>query len=357
VSVIELQDIRLSYGSIPVLKGVTLRLASSEFAAVLGPSGCGKTSLLRVIAGFSPYAGSLKIDGQDMAKVPPHRRNIGIVFQDYALFPHRTIAENVGYGLKMRSAPREHIRKRVGELLELLGLSALGDRYPHSLSGGQKQRVAIARALAIEPKMLLLDEPLSALDRKFREEMQVELRQIQKRVGITTLFVTHDQEEAMALADRIVLMSEGTIRQIGTPTEVYLRPSDSFVAEFIGQSNFFTGAVTGRQDSQLRLRLRHGHDVVVALQQGADPAGEVLFSVRPERIRLLRHRHDPSEPTGIAGTVSHVIFKGAYWHIGVATAGGQTIKVYSPDPYREGEDVTIGWSPDDAVILPRRGAR
>jgi spermidine/putrescine ABC transporter ATP-binding subunit len=354
MAVIELENIRLSYGSVEALKGVSLRLASSEFVAVLGPSGCGKTTLLRVIGGFSRFTGSLKIDGQDMAKVPPHRRNIGIVFQDYALFPHKTVSENIGYGLKMRSVATAQINKKVSELLDLLGLGTLADRYPSSLSGGQKQRVAIARALAIEPKMLLLDEPLSALDRKFREEMQVELRQLQRRVGITTLFVTHDQEEAMALADRVVLMAEGRVHQIGSPTEIYLRPSDQFVAEFIGQANLFTGQVIGTEDGAFRVRLGQGQIVRVAIPGETISSKEVYFSVRPERIRLMNYQAGGSPENCVTGRVSHVIFKGAYWHIGVSLDDGRVIKVQSPDPCSEGQNVSVSWRPEDAVILSAR---
>ena len=236
MAVVELRDISANYGSNRVLDSVSLTLAQGEFVAVLGPSGCGKTTLLRVVAGFVEHAGSVSIAGQPCENVPPHKRNIGIVFQDYALFPHRTVADNIGFGLRFRKLPRDERAGKIDNLLSLLQLRGLESRYPSELSGGQRQRVAIARALAIDPQVL---EPLSALDKKLREEMQVELRQLQQRVGITTMFVTHDQEEALALADKIVVMDSGRIRQEGPPAEVYVRPRNRFVANFIGKSNIF----------------------------------------------------------------------------------------------------------------------
>ena len=283
---IQLSDIQLRYGSQEVLKGITLRMDRSEFVAILGPSGCGKTSLLRIIAGFSPYSGGLLIDGEDMASVPSHRRRIGIVFQDYALFPHQTVARNIAYGLRMQRKGRADIERKVGELTALLKLQGLVDRYPAELSGGQRQRVAIARALAIEPRMLLLDEPLSALDKKLREEMQVELRQIQKRVGITTLFVTHDQEEALALADKVVVMRDGIIHQIGTPLEVYTQPADPFVADFIGRSNIIEARVSEHGEGYSILAMPWGG--TARLHGAAVPQGQgsIKIAIRPERVLI-----------------------------------------------------------------------
>lgn len=353
MALIELEDIRLSLGSVEILKGVSLRLESSEFAAVLGPSGCGKTSLLRIIGGFSDYTGTLRIDGQDVSDLPPHRRNIGIVFQDYALFPHKTVAENIGYGLRLRSLPKAKIRDRVGALIDLLKLKGMEDRYPGNLSGGQRQRVAIARALAIEPKMLLLDEPLSALDKKLREEMQVELRQIQKKIGITTLFVTHDQEEALALADTVIVMTEGAIRQIGTPTDIYMRPADPFVAGFIGQSNFFNAQIMEARGSDIVARLDSGESVRLRSDTPVLVGAKIVFSVRPERFQIAdRIPSTNSFANRFEGTVSHVTFLGAHWQIRVAIGGDRHIKVQSPEGCREGDNVILTWRPENAVILP-----
>lgn len=352
MALIELENIRLSIGSVEILKGVSLKLAPSEFAAVLGPSGCGKTSLLRVIGGFSDYTGTMRIGGQDVADLPPHKRNIGIVFQDYALFPHQTVAENIGYGLRMRSTPKARIRERVGDLLDLLKLNGFEDRYPTNLSGGQRQRVAIARALAIEPKMLLLDEPLSALDKKLREEMQVELRQIQKTIGITTLFVTHDQEEALALADTVVVMTEGNIRQIASPTEIYMRPADSFVADFIGQSNLFAATVVGKEGVDLVARLEGGETVRLRSDVAIAPGTAVMFLVRPERFHAVSPGEDAAGKNTFDGTVSHATFLGAHWNIGVAIGQDRHIKVKSSDGQHEGDPVCLAWSPESAVILP-----
>ncbi|KQW20939.1 hypothetical protein ASC80_12295 [Afipia sp. Root123D2] len=351
MAVVELENIRLSYGDQEVLKGVSLRLASSEFAAVLGPSGCGKTSLLRIIGGFSDYTGSLRIDGKDVAGEPSYRRNIGIVFQDYALFPHKTVAENIGYGLRMRSVPKPEILERVNELVDLLKLQGLEGRYPAHLSGGQRQRVAIARAIAIRPKMLLLDEPLSALDKKLREEMQVELRQIQRKVGITTLFVTHDQEEALALADTIIVMTDGKIRQIGTPSEIYLRPADEFVANFIGQSNLFDAEVVGVSGDRISARLDSG-EVVGIRSDRAIPAGtRIVFCVRPERFSLDRSSLQSGDTNTFEGVIEHAIFLGSNWQLGVRTAQGRKIKVQANEGRTEGQKASLFWQPGSAVVL------
>lgn len=350
MAAVELEDIRLSYGNLEVLKGVSLRLASSEFVAILGPSGCGKTSLLRIIGGFSDYTGILRIDGRDVAGAPPYRRNIGIVFQDYALFPHKTVVENIGYGLRMRSVAKPQIASRVKELVDLLKLQGLEQRYPAHLSGGQRQRVAIARALAIKPKMLLLDEPLSALDKKLREEMQVELRQIQKKVGITTLFVTHDQEEALALADTIVVMTEGNIRQIGTPSDIYLRPADVFVANFIGQSNLFEASVLDAKDF-ITARLDSGEIVRIKSEKQISAGDRITFCLRPERFHLSQPCHELAGANAFDGKVEHAVFLGSTWQLRVLTKDGRQIKVQGSEGRAEGEVVKLTWRPENAIVL------
>ena len=356
MSLIELHDIRAQYDGVEVVKGVSLRLESSELVAILGPSGCGKTTLLRIISGFTDYTGTLLIDGIDVARVPPHRRNIGIVFQDYALFPHQTVARNIGYSLRMRSRSRQDIDRRVEELIDLLRLHRLADRYPATLSGGQRQRVAIARALAAEPKMLLLDEPLSALDKKLREEMQIELRQIQRRVGITTLFVTHDQEEALALADRVVVMKDGEIRQIGSPVDVYLRPDDRFVADFIGRSNFFAANISEVSGSHASVTLPDGATVRLPTAAMADGAKDVTFALRPERIALTARGTAAGGRNRIAATVEHVVFLGTHQHIRTIMSDGNTVDIFAATDthWRQGDAVNLEWRPEDAIII--RGA-
>src|SRR5262245_13582626 len=251
MATVSLQRVTKRYGQVVAVSNVTLDVDDGEFVALLGPSGCGKTTTLQMLAGFvEPTSGDILIDGKPVRGIPPYKRNIGVVFQNYALFPHLTVFDNVAFGLKMRNVEHAQIVGRVRRALDLVQLDGLDQRYPRELSGGQQQRVALARALVIEPAVLLLDEPLSNLDANLREQMRFEIREIQKRIGITTLFVTHDQTEAMAAADRMVVMSNGEIRQVGTAREIYERPRDLFVATFIGQANLLRGKVVGvRQDA------------------------------------------------------------------------------------------------------------
>ena len=353
MTLVELNNIRASYGDTEVLKGVSLTFEPGEFVAILGPSGCGTTTLLRIIAGFNGYSGSLLIGGEDVARIPPHQRNIGIVFQDYALFPHKTVAENISYGLNVRRLARREVAARVDEMIALLKLDGLINRYPHALSGGQRQRVAIARALAIRPRMLLLDEPLSALDKKLREDMQVELRQLQKRVGITTLFVTHDQEEALALADKVVVMKEGRIRQIGVPTEIYRFPSDAFVADFIGKSNFFVADCLATEGELTRCRLATGETAAIHARCTDIKNGKLIFSVRPERLHIAPRATPVPASNVIGGVVDHVVFMGASQNVRVRLAGSQTVDVHTPGDavWRVGEEVTLSWQPGDSVVV------
>ena len=241
---VEAQNIQLSYGTTKVLHDITLTVEPGEFFALLGPSGSGKSTLLRLIAGFNQHqAGKLLVGGRDVTGIPPWKRNVGMVFQNYALWPHMTVAENVAFGLEERKRPRDEVRTRVAQALELVGLTGYGERRPNQLSGGQQQRVALARTLAIEPQVLLLDEPLSNLDAKLRVQMRRELLRLHKRLGITTIFVTHDQEEAMTMCDRIAVLDQGVIQQIGTPVELFDRPVNRFVAQFVGSVNLFEGSL------------------------------------------------------------------------------------------------------------------
>ena len=287
---LQLDGVWMSYGrgQPPVLKDLSIDVADSEFYAMVGPSGSGKTSILKVLGGFiEPDAGRVVLGGEDITGLPPERRDLGIVFQSYALFPHLSVVDNVGFGLRMRGVKGDERRSRVEEMLELVGLPGLGGRYPDEISGGQQQRVALARALVTEPKALLLDEPLSALDRKIRQEMQLELRRIQRETGVTAIIVTHDQEEALSLGDRLLVLDDGQVRQEGSPWEVYSRPRDRFVASFLGSANLF-GARVGSVEPAVVVLDEGGHRVRgVALSDAAAPGAAVALCVRPERWEVL----------------------------------------------------------------------
>lgn len=280
---LELVRVRKSFGSAVAVEDFNLSVRQGEFVSFLGPSGCGKTTTLRMIAGFElPTAGTILIGGKDLTYAPPHRRNVGMVFQSYALFPNMTAAQNVGYGLKVAGKPRAEIEKRVSEMMALIQMERFAGRYPHQLSGGQQQRVALARALAIRPQVLLLDEPLSALDAKIRLELRQEIRHIQQQLGITTVYVTHDQEEALSLSDRIVVMSQGRIEQVGTPSEIYNEPATAFVAQFVGHINLLPVEVVDLADGWVRM----GTQLVRTKRLGSLNGGNARLAVRPEELKL-----------------------------------------------------------------------
>ena len=306
---VSLEGVVKKYNDQTVLHEVTLKIARGEFLTLLGPSGCGKTTLLNLIAGFAEAdGGEIFIDGKPVTTDPPHRREIGIVFQNYALFPHMNVERNIGYGLRMRGLPKNEVAQRVARVMAMVRLDGLGHRKPRELSGGQQQRVALARALVIEPKVLLLDEPFSALDKSLRGSMQVEIREIQRRLGLTTVFVTHDQGEALAMSDRIAVMSAGVIRQIASPAELYQNPQDPFVASFLGDVNILPARYHGHTATDVHLRLGSGlislpHDRLV----GGSHEGERLdVYVRPEHVRL-ESLHPGSV---LSGTVIHHVFQG-----------------------------------------------
>jgi spermidine/putrescine ABC transporter ATP-binding subunit len=287
VSAIEIRRLRKSFGAVQAVRDCSVAIPQGEFVALLGPSGCGKTSLLRLIGGFlTPDEGSILIGGNDVARLPPFRRNIGFVFQSYALFPHLTVEQNLAFGLKMRGTYRASGRERIRECLEMVKLSGMESRMPHQLSGGQQQRVALARALVIAPDLLLLDEPLGALDRKLREAMQLELKVLQRRVGITTLFVTHDQDEALTMADRVIVMNAGSIEQIGTPSEIYENPKTRFVAEFIGSSNFFSGEICPGPDQYMVFKSNEGLSFQFLADDLHQKRTYKTLMVRPEKITV-----------------------------------------------------------------------
>jgi putative spermidine/putrescine transport system ATP-binding protein len=316
---VSLQQVSRSFGTVRALNGLSLEIAPGELVALLGPSGCGKTTALRILAGFETAdSGTVTVDGKDVAPVPPAKRDMGMVFQSYSLFPNMSAVENVGFGLRMRKLRSADRRRRAAEQLDLVGLSAQAEQFPYQLSGGQQQRVALARALAIEPRVLLLDEPLSALDAKVRLQLREQIRSLQQRLGITTLFVTHDQEEALSMADRVGVMKDGMLEQVAAPAELYTRPANTFVAEFVGTMNRVPGELgSGGQVSAL--------GTVTSVQPGcADvPPGAVDVLVRPEGLRV-------TAVTGGNGIVSHRTFLGSVSRVGVLLSGDVTVQVDVP---------------------------
>ena len=341
---------------------VSFAVDTGATIALLGPSGCGKTTTLRLIAGFeTPDSGTLTIGGQSMVGKRPYERNVGLLFQDYALFPHMTVVQNVSYGLRQRGFEKARISQRANEMLELVKLTGFEQRRPAQLSGGEQQRVALARALATGPEVMLLDEPLSALDAKLRMELRIELKEILRSVGSTTIVVTHDQEEAMGLAEHIIVMDEGRIRQRGSPTEIYARPADKFVAEFIGRSNWFAGELRpGPRAGLHAFRSRRGVDLVVP-EPAATPAGGYEVGVRPERIEVLRgaDRHGPAPEDGynrLSGTIAEVIHLGADIHLLVDLASGERVLAMEKNvgrrPEPVGTQVSLRFPSDGCIVLP-----
>jgi spermidine/putrescine ABC transporter ATP-binding subunit len=305
-----------NFGDVKALDNVSLVIGRGEFMTLLGPSGCGKTTLLKLAAGFlGPDSGTVAIDGQCVNNVPTYRREIGMMFQNYALFPHMSVAENIAYGLKTRHVPRQEIRRRVAEALALVKLTGMEDRKPRQLSGGQQQRVALARALVINPTVLLLDEPFSALDKNLRASMQIELREIQRKLGLTTIFVTHDQSEALSLSDRMAVMSEGKIRQLGAPLEIYRRPSDRFVASFVGDTNCLRGQLLGVAGLEAVIALG-GAQIKVWGEHlsGARPSASIDVFIRPERLRIGA----PGEPGAMAGQIVAQTYHGGHVDLQIA---------------------------------------
>ncbi len=337
---------------------VSLDVARGAFFALLGPSGCGKTTLLRLLAGFErPDAGRILIAGDDMADVPPYARPVNMMFQSYALFPHMSVADNVAFGLRQDRLPRREIAARVGAMLDLVKLAPLAERRPAQLSGGEKQRVALARALAKEPKLLLLDEPLTALDRKLREETRVELVRIQERIGITFLMVTHDQEEAMSMASRMAVMNAGRIAQVGAPHEVYEAPSSRFVADFLGAVNFFAGRVDAVEGRLHRIASDEaGASLAVEREPPLTAGCAVVVAVRPEKI-AIEDAAPNDAPNCLSGTVASVSYRGEASTYRVALATGKVVRVTAPNTARcggafaEGNGVRLAWSADAGMVL------
>ena len=373
VSAIELVGVAKTFhtrrGDVAAVHSVDLAIGEGEFFSLLGPSGCGKTTTLRIIGGFEePTGGQVLLYGKDMVGVVPNRRDVNMVFQSYALFPHMSVFDNVAFGLRRRKVPTAETRRRVGEMLELVQLDGKSDRRPRELSGGQQQRVALARALVNRPRALLLDEPLAALDLKLRQAMQLELKRIQREVGITFVFVTHDQNEALTMSDRLVVMNEGRVEQLGAPREVYEHPRTRFVAGFIGTSNLITGVVRALDRDAAVLERPAGETVIVpdAIAVGA-AVGQVLdLTVRPEKMVISAEVPSPGW-CAVRGAVTEVVYLGTATQYAVVTADGAALTVFAQnasnavDIAARGDDVWLSWRPDHSLALarsplPARGA-
>jgi putative spermidine/putrescine transport system ATP-binding protein len=354
---VSLDRLEKSYGRVSAVAGVSLDIRSGEFLTLLGPSGSGKTTTLMMIAGFeTPTGGDIAIDGRSVVDMPPYRRNIGMVFQSYALFPHLTVADNIGFPLKQRGLARAERARLVGEALELVHLPGYGERYPRQLSGGQQQRVALARAIVFKPRLLLMDEPLGALDKQLRESLQLEMRRLHADLGITFIYVTHDQEEALTMSDRVAVMDAGLVAQVGRPEELYDRPSSRFVAAFIGESNFLPAVVRGLEDG-----------VVVADCEGATlravcpsppAAGEkVMLTTRPERIRFADAAgHSTAAQNRLSVTVTEAVFTGerTRYMLQAGQATAMVLKEPSSAAIRRravGERAEIAWSVADTILV------
>jgi putative spermidine/putrescine transport system ATP-binding protein len=352
---LELTNVQKRFGETVAVEDFNLTAERGEFVSFLGPSGCGKTTTLRMIAGFEqPTAGRIVIDGKEMTHRPPNQRNIGMVFQSYALFPNMSVANNIGFGLKVRKRPSTAVRQRVNELLDLIGLAGRGERYPWQLSGGQQQRVALARALAIEPQVLLLDEPLSALDAKIRVALRKEIRSIQRQLGITTVYVTHDQEEALSLSDRVVVMSEGRIEQIGTPAEIYNFPATPFVASFVGTLNLLPAEVVEAGTGRLSV---YGQEIRAAQPlTGSRTNSTVSVALRPESMELGEN----GGPNRLRGPLEDVSFLGSIVRMRVGLGEGASVSL---DTFNDpnlvlpavGEVVTVSF-PQEACLVLQGGA-
>ncbi|MBN8941089.1 MAG: ABC transporter ATP-binding protein [Rhizobiales bacterium] len=351
--VVRFENVTRSYGPHVAVDRLDLTIEPGKFVTLLGPSGCGKSTTLRMLGGFeTPNSGRILLAGRDVTHLPPNRRDVNIVFQDYALFPHMTIARNIAFGLEMQGKKSDVIHRRVEELLALVQLESYADRLPAQLSGGQRQRVALMRALAPDPQVLLLDEPLSALDAKLRQQMQIELKAIQEKTGKTFLFVTHDQEEAITMSDQIVVMNKGRIEQIGDPHTLYGRPRSRFVATFIGETNLLDCIVDGADDEMVRLQWQ-GTPVRAAANGARPKTGDrVQVALRPESIGCSPKRRDGAEQ--LAGRISQRIFKGNHTALKIEVGAGRQLNVLV-DPIASsrlsGDEVWLDWSEEHAVVL------
>jgi spermidine/putrescine ABC transporter ATP-binding subunit len=344
-------------GGVVAVDNVSLDIQQNEFFALLGPSGCGKTTLLRMISGLdSPSEGQIFIGGEDMAFTPPNRRPTNMVFQSYAVFPHMTVADNVAYGLRVTGVAEDEVKRRVGEGLEMTKLSHLADRKPDQMSGGQRQRVALARALVKRPKVLLLDEPLSALDAKLRDDMRLELTRLQQTVGITFIMVTHDQDEALAMAGRIAVMDKGAVQQLATPSELYEKPSNRFVADFIGKVNMFEASALSQKGKALLCDAKGIGKVEIPTDKKC--SGKVTIAVRPEKVELSLKKPNEKGAIIAGATVSDVAYYGDWSEVVTTLADGSNVSINVQNDRREaganakrGDKVWVYWQPEDSLIL------
>ncbi len=354
---VELIGITKRFGDFVAVDGVDLRVAAGEFLTLLGPSGCGKTTLLRMISGFEmPTTGSVHLDGNDVTALPPYRRNVNQVFQSYALFPHLNVESNIGFGLRMKKTPAAEARVRVAKAIEMVGLAGMEKRKSDQLSGGQRQRVALARALVCEPKVLLLDEPLAALDAKLRRAMQLELKRLQQRLGITFIFVTHDQDEALVMSDRIAVVNQGRIEQIGPGREIYTRPATRFVADFLGQTNLLPARVVSRDEGWVELLAMEEIQLRLPANRIEANAERVLLAIRPEKLRLLPAGTSPS-PGSFSVTVAENIFRGPTAQLLLRTSAGRELSALVANSNGDcpalaaGDRIVAEISPDDVILL------
>lgn len=356
------EELVKAFGDVRAVDGISFEIEEGEFFSLLGPSGCGKTTTLRMLAGFErPTDGTITIEGERVDTVPPYDRDVGMVFQSYALFPHKTVGENVGFGLKMEGVPREEREGRIADILDLVGLPGFEDRSPDELSGGQQQRIALARALVIEPSVLLLDEPLSNLDLKLRKEMQFELKRIQTELGITTVYVTHDQEEALSMSDKILVMNEGKSEQVGTPREVYHEPANEFVAEFIGDSNVLQATIDSKRNDSIDLDLLAADQNTITLPKDAVSSADVLdddritLSVRAENLEITEATERNGGVPTIGGTIKTKTFRGKTTSF-LVDIGDEEIVVESSDrrsqeQFTIGDDVSVTWDENECLLL------
>lgn len=348
--------IEKQYGAVMAVREVSLDIAPGEFVTLLGPSGSGKTTTLMMLAGFEiPTAGEIYVDKNPIAAVPPYRRNIGMVFQNYALFPHMTVGENIAFPLQMRKLGKSEIQQKTRDVLALVGLPGYEARYPRQLSGGQQQRVAVARALVFNPRVLLMDEPLGALDKQLRERLQLEIKALHDQLGVTIIYVTHDQEEALVMSDRIAVMNDGRIEQCGPPAELYDEPANRFVADFIGESNFIDGKVTTHEGSTTCVAVPGLGEVRAQRKPEVETGAGAALTVRPEKIVATEERNLPGMNV-VSGTVSEVIFVGEMRRYVVALPGGQELVLKAQNrsgvrSYQRGDPINVAWSIDDCRLV------
>lgn len=354
---IDIRNVTKRFGAFTAVNDVSLQIRAGEFITLLGPSGCGKTTLLRMLSGFeSPDAGSIHIDGRDVTPLAPYRRNVNQVFQSYALFPHMTVRENIAFGLRMQKTAEDETRRRVAEVVDLVALGGFEDRLPHQLSGGQRQRVALARAIVPRPSVLLLDEPLSALDAKLRHQMQVELKRLQKRLGMTFVFVTHDQEEALTMSDRIAVFNQGRLEQLGPASEIYHQPRTAFVADFIGEANLLDAELGAVSGDRAVARLEGGLEISVPMSAWPRDQAKAVLSVRPEKVCISKKPIEGAENC-FEATITEEVFQGALDHLVVRTDAGTELKAVVAnesaimEALHEGDRVWCGLHMDDLVFV------